>query len=136
MITKDGGVTSTSTTVLVAEPDILVRMVIAEYLRTCGYKVIEAGSAGDVLSVLASEFPVHVVFAEITGLGTIDGFGLARQIRGRYPEVDVILTSGVTQAADKAADLCDEGVLKKPYRPEEVTRRINVLRERRRSARP
>ena len=30
-------------TVLLAEGDVLVRMPIAEYLRDCGYKVVEAG---------------------------------------------------------------------------------------------
>jgi hypothetical protein len=45
----------------------------------------------------------------------------------------VILTTGVPQAADKAAELCDETPLKKPYHPSEVVRRINMLRERQRT---
>jgi hypothetical protein len=50
------------------------------------------------------------------------------------PSIDVILTSGVAKAAEKAGDLCDEGPLEKPYHPQEVVRRINILRERRRTA--
>jgi hypothetical protein len=46
----------------------------------------------------------------------------------------VILTSGVARAADKAGDLCDDGPLEKPYHPQEVVRRINLLRERRRTS--
>jgi CheY-like chemotaxis protein len=37
--------------ILVVEPDILVRMVIADYLRDCGYKVVEGVNADDVLAV-------------------------------------------------------------------------------------
>jgi hypothetical protein len=46
----------------------------------------------------------------------------------------VILTSGVAKAADKAGDLCDEGPLAKPYHPQDVVRRINLLREGRRTS--
>src|ERR1700733_1071741 len=122
------------TTIMVVEPEILVRMVIADYLRQCGYKVVEAGTAEDALAVLSSDVEVDVVFAEVLALGTSDGFGLAKHIRDKHPEVDVILTSGVTNAADKAGELCEEGVLQKPYHPEEVVRRIGVLRERRRTS--
>ena len=41
-------------TILVVEPDILVRMVIASYLRDCGYNVLEGVSAADVMAVLGS----------------------------------------------------------------------------------
>jgi DNA-binding response OmpR family regulator len=48
----------------------------------------------------------------------------------------VILTAGIAKAAEQAADLCDEGPLEKPYHPQEVVRRINILLERRRTAPP
>jgi DNA-binding response OmpR family regulator len=143
-------------TVLVVEPDILVRMSIAAYLRDCGYKVIEGGTADDVLAVLESGQKIDVVFAEVElsgGLGrrarrarfastpsgarprSMGGFGLAQWLRENHPEIDVILTSGIDRAAERAGDLCDEGSLEKPYHPEEVVRRINILRERRRMTR-
>ena len=116
---------------MVVEPDILVRTVLAEYLRECGYKVIEGGCADDVFTVLRSDIKVHTVFAEVRLLGDSDGFALAKTTREMYPDVDVILTSSVANAADKAGDLCAEGVLEKPYHPDEVIRRISILRDRR-----
>ena len=121
-------------TILVVEPDILVRMVIASYLRDCGYKVLEGVSAADVMTVLGSGQKVDLVFSEVRPQGRVNGFGLARMLRDQYPDVDALLTSGVTRAADKARDLCEEGPLEKPYEPHEVARRINLLRERRRAA--
>jgi DNA-binding NtrC family response regulator len=118
-------------TIMVVEPDILVRWVLAEYLRDCGYKVVEGGCADDVFTVLRSDIRVHMVFAEVRLSGDSDGFALAKTTREMYPEVDVVLTSSVANAADKAGDLCAEGVLKKPYHPDEVIRRINILRDRR-----
>ena len=93
-----------SATILVVEPDILVRMVIADYLRDCGYRVIEGVSADDVLAVLQAGTKVDVILTEVQLAGSLDGFGLARQIRENHHETDVILTSGVARAADKAGD--------------------------------
>jgi CheY-like chemotaxis protein len=124
---------SQSTTILIIEPDILVRMVIAEYLRGCGYKVIEGAAGEDFFTVLQAGTQIGIVFSEVRLSGRIDGFTLAKQIREAYPAVDVILTTGVAQAADKAGDLCEETPLKKPYHPSEVMRRINILRERQRT---
>ena len=123
-------------TVLVVEPDILVRMVIADYLRNCGYRVFEGATAEDVVTVLGTEQKIDVIFAEIQLSGSMDGFGLAQWVRERHPGVEVILTSGIARTAEQAADLCDEGPLDKPYHPQEVVRRINILLERRRTAPP
>lgn len=118
-------------TVMVVESDILVRMVLAEYLRDCGYKVIEGSCAEDAFTVLRSDIKVHMLFTEVRLSGDSDGFALAKTTRELYPDVDVVLTSSVANAADKAGDLCAEGVLQKPYHPDEVIRRINILRDRR-----
>jgi DNA-binding response OmpR family regulator len=64
----------------------------------------------------------------------MDGFGLAQWVRENHPRIDVILTSGMARAAEKAGDLCDDGPLEKPYHPQEVVRRINLLLGRRRTA--
>jgi CheY-like chemotaxis protein len=121
-------------TVLLVEPDVLVRFAIADYLRECGYKVLEAMSGDEVRVVLQSGRRIDVVFTEVQLGGGMDGFALAQWVRDHYPDIDVVLTSGVAKAAEKAGDLCDEGPLEKPYHPQEVVRRINRLRERRRTA--
>jgi DNA-binding response OmpR family regulator len=125
---------ATPSIILVVEPDILVRMVIASYLRECGYRVLEGVTAADVTTVLGSGQTIDVVLSEVRLRGKMDGFGLARWVREHHPDVDVILTSGAARAADKAKDLCDDGPLEKPYEPQEVVRRINLLRERQRTA--
>ena len=122
------------TTVLVVEPDILVRMVIADYLRDCGYKVLEGTTADDVMTVLTSGKKIDVIFTEVHLTSSMDGFGLAHWVRAHRPDVDVILTSGINGAAERAGDLCDDGPLEKPYHPQEVVRRVNMLLERRRTA--
>jgi CheY-like chemotaxis protein len=124
----------TPSRVLVVEPNILVRTIIADYLRDCGYRVFEGVTADDVLTVLESGQKIDAIFAEVQLSGSMDGFGLAQWVREKHPDVDVTLTSGIARAAEKARDLCDEGPLEKPYHPQEVVRRINILLERRRTA--
>lgn len=122
-------------TILVVEPDVLMRMVISDYLRECGYKVIEATGSEEAMAILGSDAKVDAVFSELQLAGHMDGFGLAQWIRTHKPKIDVILTSGVQKAAEKAGDLCDDGPLDKPYHPDEVVRRLKVLFERRRQSR-
>jgi DNA-binding response OmpR family regulator len=124
-----------SGTILVIEQDILVRLTIADYLRSCGYRVFEGVTADDAMTVLAvAQQKIDAIFVEVQLSGSMDGFGLAQWVREKHPGVDVILTSSIAKAAEQAADLCDEGPLEKPYHPQEVLRRINILIEKRRAA--
>jgi DNA-binding response OmpR family regulator len=120
--------------ILVVEPDVLLRTAIAQYLRDCGHKVIEGTAAEDVWAALATPTRVDVVFSEVQLPGEIDGFSLARRIRQTHPDIDVILTSSVVDAVEKSKELCDEGPIGKPYRPTDLLARIQRLRARRRSS--
>jgi DNA-binding response OmpR family regulator len=119
-------------TVMVVDADILSRTAIADFLRHCGYRVIEGGSAEDVDTVLGSEHTVDVVLVDLTLTGSQDGFALAKRLRTDHPELAVILTSSTAKQAEKATDLCDEAPLVKPYDTKELERRILLLRESRR----
>lgn len=75
---NEPGFDNASATIFVADPDILVRMVIADYLRDCGYNVVEGVSAEDVLTVLNAGRKIDIVLADVQLAGSADGFGLAR----------------------------------------------------------
>jgi DNA-binding response OmpR family regulator len=75
-----------------------------------------------------------VVFAEVNLPGPSQGLALAKEVRQNNPEIDVILTTGLVDAAAKASDLCEEGPINKPYHPKEILARIELLLERRRQA--
>src|SRR4051812_24306314 len=111
-------------TVMVIEPDILARMVLADYLRNCGYKVIEGAVADDVFAVLNAGGAIDTIFSEVELPGDLDGFGLASRIRESHPQIDVVLSRGTANAAEKAGALCEDGPLEKPYHPQEVVRQI------------
>jgi CheY-like chemotaxis protein len=63
-----------SQTILVVEDEVLIRLVIAEYLRECGYKVYEAAHADEALAVLQSpDVPIDIVFSDVVMPGRMDG---------------------------------------------------------------
>jgi len=115
-------------TVLVVDDEVLVRIVIAEYLRDCGYRVLEAGSADDAIAVLGSKLKVDIVFADLELPGPSSGLELARWVRRRHPDVRVIVTSGVSSSAELAGELCEAGPpIAKPYESDAVVQRIRSL---------
>ena len=125
-------------TILLVDDEILTRTVIAEYLRECEYKVIEAASADEAILVLMRpDIGVDIVFSDIEMPGSMDGFGLSHWVRANRPELDVVLAGTLTKTADTAAQLCEEGpMLKKPYEPHVAVQHIRRLRSARKARPP
>ena len=125
-----------ASTILVVEDEVLIRMTICQYLRECGYSVVEAVNADEALQVLKSDVLIHIVLSDVAMQGSIDGFGLAKWIRNNKKGLEVILVGSPERAANAAADLCEDGpMLTKPYEPQavlEVIRRHLGLRQDRR----
>jgi two-component system, response regulator PdtaR len=80
--------------ILVVEDEVLVRALIAEELRQAGFSVIEADRADDALTYIKAGEQVDLVFSDIQTPGSLDGLQLAETLRGKYPDILVILTSG------------------------------------------
>jgi CheY-like chemotaxis protein len=115
-------------TVLVVEDEGVIRMVISDHLRGCGYRVIEAGSGDEAVAVLKTDIRIDVVFTDVQMPGDLNGFGLAQWVRRERPKLRVILTSGITSAAREARDTCEDGpFVDKPYDLVDVERRIGAL---------
>jgi CheY-like chemotaxis protein len=117
-------------TVLVVEHEVMARLTISEYLRRCGYRVIEASSGEEAITVLSSnDITVEVVFST-TELGEgMNGFALSKWVREHKIGIEVILAGSAEKAAHEAGGLCQEGPhLKKPYEPSQVLDWIKRLR--------
>jgi DNA-binding NtrC family response regulator len=124
-------------TILIVEDDVLVRMPIAQYLRDCGYKVIEAADADEAMTVLShKETVIDVVFTDIEMPGAVDGFRLATWAREHRPGLDVILAGTLPHTVQQAKELCEEGPIPKPYDAQVVHNHIRRLLAARRTANP
>ncbi len=128
-VSDPGATPHSPPTVLVVDDEVLVRMVIADYLRDCGYRVFEAGSGDEALSILAAaDVDIDVLFSDVQMPGQLDGFGLAQWVRRERPHMRVVLTSGVARLCDAAEGLCEDGpLMEKPYNAIDVERRLRAL---------
>jgi DNA-binding response OmpR family regulator len=113
--------------ILVVEDEILVRNPVAEFLRTAGYKVVEAANAAEAVAVFVTGTVIDLVFSDIDMPGPMDGVGLARWISVHHSGIHVILTSGIHQGARGRGTTAL--FLPKPYRLAAVASRIRWLLE-------
>ena len=111
--------------VLIVEDDFLVRWPAAEYLRDSGYRVIEAGTAGEAMVVFSSGTHVDLVFSDINLAGQLTGYAFARWLGDHHPHIPVLLTSGDATASPRT----HIGIpfIPKPYALAEVDERIRKL---------
>lgn len=123
MSSSDGEVVQT---ILLVDGEVLVRHGLAEYLRDCGYEVVEAADTAEARSVLEdASLAIDLVLCDAAAQGKENAFALARWIRAEHPGLPVLLTGNVEKAAAAAGELCDEGPhLKRPYEPATVVDRI------------
>jgi CheY-like chemotaxis protein len=110
--------------ILVVEDDVLTRCVIADELRAEGYRVLEASTAQDAITILAS-VPVHLAFIDLNVPGPREGLRVAEAARRRQPPAKVILTSGKVRP-EQLADAESFGpFIVKPYL---ITRVLDAVR--------
>jgi CheY-like chemotaxis protein len=112
--------------ILVVDGDVLVRHAIADYLRGCGYTVIEAATTNEAATVLSdSTLALEAVLCDADAPGTRNAFQFRAWALQQRTEVEVALAGNIEAAAHKAAELCEEGPhLARPYDPQSVVEYI------------
>jgi CheY-like chemotaxis protein len=129
-VTADSASPPISPSILIVDGDIISRHVIADYLRHCGYGVVEAADTDEALVALGeATLAIDVILCDVSALGSRSGFELASWVRTNRPELEVRLAAGAETAAQSAAELCESGPhLKRPYELEAVVDYIKRLR--------
>lgn len=109
-------------TIIVADHDVIERNAIADYLRHCGYTVIEAATSDEVLAVLEQVyFSISTVLCDALIGGSLNAFELRAWLREHRPSLTVALAGSAERKVDAATDLCEAGPdLARPYSPDLV----------------
>jgi len=114
---------ATKPVVLVVEDETLIRMDIVDQIAAAGFEVLQAGNADEAIEILESNLNVTIVFTDVDMPGSMDGIKLAQAVRGRWPPIKIIVTSGQFKVRDE--DLPAGGVFfGKPYNPTDVVRTL------------
>jgi PAS domain S-box-containing protein len=116
-------------TILVVEDDIAVQATVVEMLTSLGYTVLKADDAESALTILKSGAAIDLLFTDVVMPGKLRSPELARQAKLLIPTIEVLFTSGYTQNAIVHGGRLDPGVqlLSKPYRREQLARKIRQL---------
>ncbi|WP_280949658.1 response regulator [Pseudorhizobium pelagicum] len=106
------------------EDEPLIRMDVAEYVNETGFSALEAAAGDEALAILSARTDIDVVFTDVNMPGEIGGMELARRIADRWPQIGVIITSGMVRP--RSADLSPRWLFfSKPYDLEHV---VNSMR--------
>jgi CheY-like chemotaxis protein len=112
--------------ILIVEDEFLIRMDAVDMIRAAGFGVVEAANADEAIIVLEDRLDITVVFTDVQMPGSMDGLRLAAAIRGRWPPIKIVATSGRIRVDD---DDLPEGsrFLPKPYSAGEIVRTLREL---------
>jgi DNA-binding NtrC family response regulator len=92
---------------LIVGDELLMRVIIADYLQECGFKVLEADDAEEAIDILkAGVTSIDLVFSDVTLPGAMDGMGLNQWLCKHMPGMPIILSAGDTKKSEAARELC------------------------------
>ena len=111
-------------TVLIVDDNEDVREVSAVIVGSLGYEVLTAGDAAEALELIHTHRSIELLVSDIVMSGGIDGFELARRARVLRPGLAILLMSGYPAGGGAVA--CEFPGIRKPYRREELARRIRT----------
>jgi len=111
--------------VLVVDDNPDVAQVTSSLFEQMGYDTSLRDSAESALQFLKDGKRADLVFSDIVMPGSIDGIGLANEIRVRYPGLPIVLSTGYTDSAQKVPDGLH--VLRKPFDTDTLTRVIETV---------
>lgn len=113
--------------ILLVEDDAIVRQSISAKLTRLGYQVVTAANAHDAIETLKINPYFDLVFSDVIMPGPMNGADLVREVRRRWPQIHVLLTSGYTESTvlGKIQLPTDVYLLSKPYSNSELSRVIS-----------
>jgi two-component system, response regulator PdtaR len=82
--------------ILVAEDEVLLRMMAVESFKDMGFHVLEAGCGLEALDIARERNELWALFTDVEMPGDINGVVLAHRVRMKFPNIRVILCSGRT----------------------------------------
>jgi len=113
--------------ILVVEDEAIVRLLVAETLRTCGHSVLEAGDGQAALDVIQDCLDLDLLVSDIR-LPKIDGFSVARRARQLRPGLQLLFLTGYVRA-ELPSELLPAIIIRKPFDPDNLARKVAGMLE-------
>jgi signal transduction histidine kinase len=118
-----------SETILVAEDDERVRLLLREVLHRCGYTILEARDGEEALELCRlHNGPVHLLIADVI-MPRMHGDELARRLRSQSPDLKVLYISGYAASEDDLPEGLEAhaAFLPKPFPLDVLERKVRAI---------
>lgn len=122
---KAGNGSARKSTLLVVEDEILTRLATADFLRSSGYRVLEASNAHEAVAIFAAGEPIELILTDSSMPGPMDGAALAQWVRGQFPDVKIIIASDGSPGNDTRG--APAITMQKPYALHSLLAYVNRL---------
>lgn len=97
-----------------------------DMMEDAGFVTYGASNAAEAILLLERHLDIRVMFTDIDMPGSMDGLMLAKAVRGRWPPVSIIVTSGHARVTSQ--DLPSDGVFfPKPYVPARILAEVRRM---------
>jgi CheY-like chemotaxis protein len=115
-----------SAAVLIVEDEPLIRMGAVYLIEDTGFEVYEAGSADAAIALLELHKEIRLIFTDVDMPGSMDGLNLAHYVRGRWPPVKIIVTSGHVRVDEENLP-AGALFMPKPYDAAEIAHKVRQM---------
>ena len=105
--------------VLTVEDEFVISEHLRGVLEDAGHEVISTADADEAIEVLENRNDIRIVITDINMPGSMDGLKLVAAIRGRWPPIQIIVTTGAGKPSEDQMPSRSQFV-PKPYVREEV----------------
>jgi signal transduction histidine kinase/CheY-like chemotaxis protein len=120
-----GEIKSGEAVVLVVDDDNAVLSITAAILENIGYSVLQAESGAAALALLDNNRSIDLILTDVV-MAPISGPELARRVEQLYPHLPIIFISGYSAPVGLDSDRDGRRLIRKPFTPGELRRRIEA----------
>ena len=110
--------------VLVVDDEPRILRLVRASLSVAGYEVFTTSSGEEAISLVQSEVP-DIVLLDVV-MRPVDGLEVLKRLRA-FSQIPVLLFTARTYSPDQVRALGANGIISKPFRPEEMVKRIRAV---------
>ncbi|WP_404399422.1 PAS domain S-box protein [Idiomarina seosinensis] len=116
-------------TILVVDDETSIRRLAVDYLKSEGFKVLQAEHAAEALQLMEQHDNIDFLFSDIVMPGELSGIELAHLFASRYPKGSILLTSGFAEKIidRETGNIAKYPILSKPYRKQQLINHITRM---------
>lgn len=114
--------------VLIVEDHPLVQITATALIEDAGMTTLVASDADEAMAILSTRDDIRAMFTDIDMPGSMDGLALASMVRARWPEIQLVVTSGGQPPKDARLPR-DVPFFQKPYDYALIVNRLRAAAE-------